>query len=340
MSMRSLFMRRSEGGAGGGKHRKLKIGLALGSGVARGWSHIGFLNELKANNILPEVVTGTSIGAVCAGAYASNKLVELEAFARSLTKRRVFSMMDLSWAGGGLIGGSRLHAKLEEALGDLQTEDLPVKFGAVATEIGSGHEIWLTKGSMSEIIRASYALPGLFEPVNLHGRWMVDGALVNPVPITLCRALGADLVIAVNLSTDSFSRAAVMFEEPDRVPPSSKPAMPKREDSRGFLSSISDGAFALSWPFRAASPESKDHAGSGPGVAAVMMDAFNIMQDRVARSRLAGDPPDVLINARVGRIGLFEFHRADELIALGREAARRSVDDIRSAMAYFETIGY
>ncbi len=342
--MRNFFMRRSDTGSGGGRRRTAKLGLALGAGAARGWAHIGFLQELDAHNIRADVITGTSIGAVCGGAYAGGKLIELEAFARSLTKRRIFSMMDVSLAGGGLIGGSRLRAKLEEAVGNLNAEDLAVKFGAVATEIGSGHEVWLTKGNMAEAIRASYALPGLFEPVNFHGRWMVDGALVNPVPVTLCRALGADLVVAVNLSTDSFARGSVKpdeYEDAPQAPVAAPPPnLPEHSSSRGFLRAVSDGAFALSWPFRAPSPQTKTTPASGPGVAAVMIDAFNIMQDRVARSRLAGDPPDILVNAKVGKVGLFEFHRADELIALGREAARRSMDDIRAAQASFESYNF
>ncbi len=342
--MRNMFMRRSDTGSGGGRRRTAKLGIALGAGAARGWAHIGFLQELDAHRVRAEVVTGTSIGAVCGGAYAGGKLIELEAFARSLTKRRIFSMMDVSLAGGGLIGGSRLRAKLEAALGNLNAEELSIKFGAVATEIGSGHEVWLTKGNMAEAIRASYALPGLFEPVNFHGRWMVDGALVNPVPVTLCRALGADLVIAVNLSTDSFARGSVKpdeYEDAAHPPvPASQPELPDHASPRGFLSAVSDGAFALSWPFRAATAPTKTASASGPGVAAVMIDAFNIMQDRVARSRLAGDPPDILVNAKVGRVGLFEFHRADELIALGREAARRAMDDIRAAQAAFESYAF
>ena len=339
------FMRRAEMGSGGGQRRKPKLGVALGAGAARGWSHIGFLQELEAQGLVPDVITGTSIGAVCGGSYAAGKLDQLEGFARSLTRRRVFSLMDLSWSGGGILGGSRLRARLEIELGDLLNEELPIKFGCVATEIGSGHEIWLTKGKLAEIIRSSYALPGLLEPVRLNGRWMVDGALVNPVPVTMCRALGADLVVAVNLSTESYSRGSVLSDHFDTDHKPAVPPKPLNEKQitdtsgpRGFLGMVSDGAFALSWPFRSTKPADTQHQSLGPGIAAVMIDAFNIMQDRVARSRLAGDPPDVLVNARVGKIGLFEFHRADELIALGRDAAKRSMEDIRAALADLESL--
>ena len=335
------FMRKAESGFNGGAKRKIKLGIALGAGAARGWAHIGFLRELEDQKLIPDVITGTSIGAVCGGSFAAGKLDLLEHFARSLNRRRIFSLMDLSWAGGGLIGGGRLRARLDAELGEIGTEDIRIRFGAVATEIGTGHEIWLTKGKIAEIIHASYALPGLFEPVRMNGRWLMDGALVNPVPVTMCRAMGADLVIAVNLSTDSFSRGSVLSEPHETEP---EPLAPEAvtlsadlmSEPRSFLAAISDGSFTLPWPFRTlpsqAKAEKKPMAAAGPGIAAVMMDAFNIMQDRVARSRLAGDPPDILINARVGKIGLFEFHRADELIALGREAAHRSIADIRSAL--------
>eukprot|EP01037_Dinobryon_pediforme_P015287 gene15287-biopygen9306 len=335
------FMRKADSGFNGGAKRKLKLGIALGAGAARGWAHIGFLQELEEQKLIPDVITGTSIGAVCGGSFAAGKLDLLEHFARSLNRRRIFSLMDLSWAGGGLIGGGRLRARLDAELGDIGTDDIRIKFGAVATEIGTGHEIWLTKGKIAEIIHASYALPGLFEPVRMNGRWLMDGALVNPVPVTMCRAMGADLVIAVNLSTDSFSRGSVLSEphETEEQPLAPETVAFSAEaiaEPKSFLSAVSDGSFTLPWPFRTSQTrvktEKKPMAAAGPGIAAVMMDAFNIMQDRVARSRLAGDPPDILINARVGKIGLFEFHRADELIALGREAAHRSIADIRIAL--------
>ena len=336
------FMRKSDMGFGGAAPRTPKLGIALGAGAARGWAHIGFLQEMQAQNLIPDIVTGTSIGAVCGGCYAAGKLDDLEHFARALNRKRIFSLMDFSWSGGGLLGGNRLRARLDTELGDIRTQDIAIKFGAVATEIGNGHEIWLTRGRIAEIIHASYALPGLFEPVRLNGRWLMDGALVNPVPVTMCRAMGADLVIAVNLSTDSLSRGYVLSDQPESEPEPNAPA-PAAEilaesttEPKGFLAAVSDGSFALPWPFRGATPGIKSGKkmmqAAAPGIAAVMMDAFNIMQDRVARSRLAGDPPDIMVNARVGKIGLFEFDRADELIALGREAARRSASDIRTAM--------
>src|ERR1700678_3659928 len=181
------------------KKARPKIGVVLGGGVARGWAHIGALRELISLGITPDIVAGASIGAVVGGCFAADRLDTLEAFARSLTKRTVFSLLDISFNGGGLIGGDRLRARLNAAMGPLRIEELPIPFVCVATEIGTGHEIWLKRGPLVEAMCASYALPGVFEPVRMGGRWLFDGAIVNPVPVSVARAFGADIVIALNI---------------------------------------------------------------------------------------------------------------------------------------------
>jgi NTE family protein len=304
-----------------------KLGIALGAGGARGWSHIGVLLELNAQGIYPDVVAGTSIGALVGGAYAAGKLKELEDFARGLTRKRVISLMDVSFSGVSFLGGERLRRELEHEFSGLSFEDLDKKFATVATEIGSGHEIWLTKGNVADAIRASYAMPGIFEPVKINGRWLFDGALVNPIPVTLCRALGAEVVVAVNLVGDTTFRGTIIddrvsiepaLEQYDFGTPAAGPSLRARifggmgGNLRRLFGKREDGA---------------------PGIGIAMMDAFNIAQGRISRSRLAGDPPDVLVNARLGTVGLFDFHRADELIAIGREATRRVIHDIAKDVA-------
>ncbi len=302
---------------GGGRARPAKIGVVLGAGGARGWAHIGALHELDALGVRPEVVVGSSIGSLVGGCYAAGKLDMLEAFTRSLTWRRVFGLIDFSFAGGGLIGGERLRAKLEAELGGIRIEDLPIRFAGVATEIGGGHEIWLRRGSLTEAIRASYALPGVFEPVKVEGRWLFDGAIVNPVPVSVARALGAERVIAFNISSDVVGRGTAIqdpFGRPEPAPVIDEPA----NDSSGVISR---------W-WRGAPRAPVDTDASAPGLMSVMVNAFDILQDRIMRSRLAGDPPDALVQLKVGKIGMFEFHRADELIALGREAVRKAASEI------------
>jgi len=185
-----------------------KIGIALGSGVARGWAHIGVLRVLGNAGIVPDIVSGTSIGAVVGGCHVANQLEPLEEFARSLTRRRLISVIDFRFRSSGLIGDSKLEAILYKYLGGQQLENMERTFIAVATELSTGHEVWMHEGSLVQAIRASYALPGVLAPVPIDNRWLIDGALVNPVPVSVVRALGARVVIAVNLNTDPFDPVA------------------------------------------------------------------------------------------------------------------------------------
>src|SRR5689334_24121476 len=194
-----------------GATRRPVIGLALGGGAARGFAHIGIIRTLMAHGIVPNVVVGTSIGAVVGGAYVAGHLDTLEEWARGLQPRNVFGYLDIRLNGSGLIGGEKLAAQLEASLGQTLIEDLPMKFASVATEVRTGHEIWLTHGRMVEAMRASYALPGIFSPVLIGDRWLVDGALVNPVPVSAARALGAEIVIAANLSSDVFTHSTTIY---------------------------------------------------------------------------------------------------------------------------------
>src|SRR5918995_5854102 len=297
-----------------------KIGLALGAGAARGWAHIGVLRVLEGAGIVPDVIAGCSVGAVVGGCHAAGKLDEVEAFARSLDKRRVMGLLDFHIGGSGLIAGHRLRRLLERDLSERRIEDLPVRVAAVATELGTGHEIWLSRGPLVDGMRASYALPGLFDPVKLGRRWLMDGALVNPIPITAARALGADVVLCVNLNGDLRLRGTVIQpSEPDVEPDEMVEAVMDEPPRRGLFNPMLDAAERLRRGGRRA---------VGPGIASVMVDAFNITQDRVARSRLAGDPPDAMVCPKLASIGLFEFHRAAEAIELGRAAAERSLPDV------------
>ena len=295
------------------------IGLALGGGGARGFAHIGVLRTLLAHGIEPDIIVGTSIGAVVGGCYAAGRLDIIEEWARGLTKRGILSYLDISLAGGGLIGGSRLAAQLEDKLGNTPIEALPVRFAAITTEVGTGHEIWLTRGRLVDAMRASYALPGIFPPVLLDGRWLVDGALVNPVPVSAARVFGARLVIAINLSTDILGRSMIMAGETAQLEPVREPTT----ERRGFRTM-----------FGVEQTVKRQFAGGSrrPGIPSVMIDAFNIMQDRITRARLAGDPPDVMISPRVGHVGWFDFHRAQEAIEVGARAAERALDEIGEAV--------
>jgi NTE family protein len=296
----------------------VKIGLALGGGAARGWAHIGVLRALAQAGIHPDIIAGTSIGAVVGGCYAAGHLDNLEHWAIDLTPKRIFGYLDFNLAGTGLISGQRLCGRLEQHLGDCNIEGLKTRFTAVATEVGTGHEHWLSRGRLVDAVRASYALPGVFKPVKVNGRWLFDGALVNPIPVSVCRALGARYVIAVNLNFDILGRGSVISmpealyqEEENQLPPDDDARPDKTTGVRALLHRQFFG-----------------RGDGAPGISTVMVDAFNIVQDRIARSRLAGDPPDVMISPRLDDIGLFDFHRAKEAIACGSKAVERQLDDI------------
>lgn len=284
--------------------KKSGISLALGGGAARGWAHIGVLRALDEAGIEIDMIAGTSIGALVGGCYLAGKLDELEEFARNLTKRRIFGLLDFRLGGSGLLGGMKLTARMQEHLSGLRFEDLPKPFVCVASEIRTGHEIWLSSGSLITAMRASYALPGVFEPVLANKRILVDGALVNPVPVSVCRAYEQRLVVAVNLHYDLFGRAAVI------------------KHSAGELVVENDAPAGGSRQLKAYSRESR------LGITDVMVEAFNIIQDRISRARLAGDPPDLSLQPKLGHIGLSEFHRADEAIRLGYEATQAQLGEL------------
>jgi NTE family protein len=301
------------------------IGLVLGSGAARGFAHIGVMRALMAHGIKPDIIVGTSMGALVGGCYATDQLDTLEEWARSLTMRRIIGYLDVRIGGSGLIGGGRLANRLEESIGEALIEDLPIRFAAIATEIGTGHEVWLTRGSLSLAVRASYALPGIFPPVHLGGRWLVDGALVNPVPVSAARALGARVVIAVNMDADRFGRGTTIASHGSELNDTPPAVIEPPRNGFARLRGIFGAERALKRQIIAGD--------SRPSFSTVMVESFNIMQDRLTRMRLAGDPPDVHITPRIGHIGWVDFHRAAESIEVGRAATEKAIDSITESIA-------
>lgn len=312
------------------KPARPSIGLALGGGAARGFAHVGVLRALAARGIVPDVIVGTSIGAVVGACYATKQLDAFEDWSRKITKRGILRYLDVSFSGSGLISGKGLAKALTEALGQTKIEDLPLHFAAIATEFDTGHEIWLTHGRLANACQASYALPGIFPPVRIGGRWLVDGALVNPVPVSTARALGARLVIAVHLNADLTGRGTVISnhgsDDSDEIPIELNENDTVRRSS--FTDLLTGGHTLLRAVFG-----SRER----PGIPTVMVEAFNVMQDRITRARMAGDPPDVLITPKVGQIGWFDFHRAAEAIDLGVQATEKALEDIEDAISALST---
>lgn len=294
----------------------IPIGIALGSGVARGWAHIGVLKRLEEHGFRPDYLCGTSIGALVGGLYLAGKLDALEEWARRIGSAGLFRLLDIRLSGSGLISGNKLFTLLEDTIGDTRIEDLPIPFATVATELGTGHEIWIREGSLARAITASYAVPGLFSPQKVNDRWLIDGALTNPVPVSVCRALGARLIIAVNLNADTTSLANLNHTDS---------AFIAGENGNGLAPHARS-------PLNLMKKRFFDKEGAEPSIFGVMMSSLNIVQDRLSRSRLAGDLPDITIAPRLARFGLLEFNRAAEMISEGEEAVDRSVEFLRQAL--------
>jgi len=299
--------------------------VALGGGIARGWAHIGALRALRRFGIEPDVIAGSSIGAVVGGFYLAGHLPALEQWARQLTKLKIVSYLDLRPTSGGLIGGTRLEVEMRRYLGDLKIEQLAVPFCAISADLVTGQEVWLREGLVTEALRASFSLPGVFPPRRIDGRYLIDGAVVNPVPISACRALGAELVIAINLNADPLGKVRRL---PGGVPVAAGFDLMRLLDEEGLAPPV------LS-PFDALTRRLFRRDYDGPSVFGVMVSSLGIVMDRITRSRLAGDPPDVQIAPHLGQIGLLEFDRADEMIAEGEAAVERSVPDLLQALATF-----
>ena len=293
--------------------RRPKIGFVLGAGSARGWAHIGVLRALTEEGIKPDFIAGCSVGALVGAAFAAGRLDQLEAWALALDWKRMLRLADFGLR-GGLIRGRRVREVFREQFVERSFSELPVQFAAVATDLHSGQEVWLREGKVSDAISASIAVPGLFQPVLYEDRFLVDGSVVNPIPVSLCRAMGADIAVAVDLGTDLVGR---YVRDDDRAPTQTAP--------QGFMSRL------LRRYGKASDPEAEPQP-TAPSLMETLMGSINIMQLRIARSRLAGEPPDVLITPRLGHLGLLDYHHAELAIAEGREAVARALPAIRNAI--------
>lgn len=296
------------------KRQQPKLGLALGGGAARGWAHLGVIKALHEAGIRPDLVCGTSIGALVGAVYVHGQYDVLVEWVRKLGRREMVGLLDLALPRGGVFEGKRLMENYIKTYGDPDIEDLPLPFGAVATDLERGIEVWLREGKASRAVRASISLPGIFTPVKYDGRWLVDGGLVNPVPVSLCRAMGAEIVLAVNLNGDIVGRHLrhlARDEEPEHA---------------NWMEWLSGG---MKDPSGSLKNQLASRRSGVPGMFDVLASSVNIMQDRLTRSRMAGDPPDLLLNPRVAHIPLLEFDRGDEAMAEGYRVMNESMPTIK-----------
>src|SRR5512143_902558 len=300
--------------------RAPRIGLALGGGSARGWAHIGVIRALQETGIEPDLVCGTSIGALVGAAYVGGELDRLEAWVRGLKLQTVVSFLDFS-LGSGLIKGEKLIEFFREHFVDCDIRELGRPFGAVATDLAHGREVWLRDGLVTDAVRASIALPGLFTPAQCDGAWLVDGGLVNPVPVSLCRAMGADLVIAVDLNADLLGRH--LKPRPDKVTRPNGSAEPE---------SLTDTVMARIQTGMAQLGINHNSEPKPPAMLDVLASSINIMQVLITRSRLAGEPADVMVTPLLADLDLMDFHRGSLAIETGRRAVELALPQLQARL--------
>lgn len=303
----------------------MKVGLALGSGAARGWAHIGIIEALEEIGVQVSAVAGCSIGSYVGASYCAGNLSELKAWVLGMSEWQVATLMGVSMQKGGLVSGEKVFKKLADDFTTENIEQLTIPFSTVATDMRRGQEIIFTQGSTVDAIRSSCSIPGIFPPHRYQDRWLLDGAVVNPVPVSLCRQLGVDIVIAVNLNSD--------FSPSDTETHNQQ----QKKNEAKFNQFMGESIESISqwWDSKFPSDEekSKQEKQTPPSFFNCMTNAIDIMQDRVTRSRLAGDPPDILLSPKLGHIGIMEFHRAEEAIEIGRACVERMADQIAYQLA-------
>ena len=299
-----------------------RIGLALGSGSSRGWAHIGVIKALSELDIHPQVVCGCSIGSIVGAAYVAGNLDKLEQWVRSLTRVELARYIELNLSLNGFVDTEKLHEFFLQCVcsEDLSIEDITADFASVATDLETGREVWFTSGPLIDAVWASISLPGLFPPLQHQGRWLVDGGLVNPVPVSVCHALGADIVISVNLNGDVVGKH---FLQKQKEPVT---------DSDNVFDRFSRTVNKYSPDIFPDIFRDDEKKASPPGLFDAIAGSINIAQDRITRSRLAGDPPDIMLSPKLSHIGLMEFYRAEEAIQEGEQCVMRMMPEIRHVL--------
>lgn len=312
---------------------KPKIGIALGSGGARGWIHIGVLQALKDEGMEPDIVAGCSMGALVGGAYAAGWLGDLEEWALTISRLDIVRFLDVDITNGGLIDGNRIKQFFLDLKGDMSISDLEKPYMAIATDLNTGREVWLQEGSLFDAVRASVSIPGVLTPFQINGKWLVDGGLTNPVPVSACRALGADIIIAVNPNANilEFRHRAIRKKREDKFAQNKKAAEePHTAVLDRLLGSVPD---VVSDRIKAITPNFLMPGAQPLGYIDVVSSSIDIMTDLIMRSRLAGEPPHIMLDPQLGSFGTIEFNRASEAIVEGRRIVQEALPTLKKLVS-------
>lgn len=305
-------------------HAAVDVALVLGSGGARGLAHIGVIEELEREGFRIAAIAGASMGALVGGIHAAGRLRDYRDWVGSLERSDVVRLLDFAFGHPGLIKGERLIGVMRELVGDHRIEELPIPFTAVATDLASQREVWINEGPLFDAIRASIAIPMVFTPHRVKGRELVDGGLLAPLPIAATRLARADMVIAVDVNDRvpvalrQFRQRAAQALEDARDEPDAESPEVDPESLRGRITQLMESLF-----------EKRPAPPAQPGLLDLMSRSLDTMQAQLSRLQLALDPPDLLIRIPRDSCMFHEYWRAGELIAIGRESARRALAGLR-----------
>lgn len=307
-----------------GKQPGKQVALSLGSGGARGYAHIGVIKALEARGYDIVNLSGCSMGAIVGGCYVAGKLPEFTDWVSSLRYVDVLRLVEFSFMSSGAIKLDKVYAELHKLVEDAQIEDLSIPFTSVATELVNRKEVWFQKGSLLDAMRASAAIPGIFEAVQIDNKVYVDGAVLNPLPISPCVSAGADVIIAVDLSSEV--PVPELTEVEADVEQAQREKTKKEIEKRDWFDSMVETASGLLQK-RASPEETKNEANQNIGKLGVLSQSLETIQRALSRYKTAGYPPDLMIRMPSDACEIYDFHRADEIINLGYHIANRALDD-------------
>ncbi len=301
------------------------VGLVLGCGSSRGWAHIGAIEALEEANIPIDLIVGCSVGSYIGAIYASGSITSLKAFVLKMDGKKVFSYFDVVIPRSGLLDGTKKLRELFSLHTHVQNfSELKLPVFMVATDLETGQKVVLRSGNLLDALRASMSMPGLFAPARVKDRWLVDGGLVDPVPVSVARAMGADIVIAVDLSSGTISRK----KRKERKCQRAKAPVKKEEHKNELIIKLSEYYENAELSFKSKINELLKKDASMPDIIETVTTSINIMQDRITRINLAVNPPDVLIQPHLGELKMLDFDQVEHTIEEGYIKAKEKIDDI------------
>ena len=310
------------------KSANSKIGLALGSGAARGWAHIGVIKALEKENIPIHFISGSSVGSYVGAVYSGGGFESLKEFALSMDRKKVLSYIDVVFPRSGLINGKNakilysMHTKI------MGFDELPIPVKMVATDMDTGEKLILDKGNIPEAIRASCSIPGIFTPVKMGNRWVIDGGLIDPVPVSVVKSMGADFVIAVDLNSGVINRQKKKKKEKNINSDTQRKAVARNEIVNQLFSKYDQAGKLMKNKLNSWFNQSE----SSPHIINIIGSAIGIMQAQITKNNLEIDRPDVLIQPQLAGVKMFDYDQAEKSINEGYDRTMEKIKTITNLL--------